>query len=122
MRAYRRVLRLDPFLLIALGLFLLLTMPSIGNIPHLDGNILFVQSYDLYRDGFQHFLQKQPSTHPPLTMLIGAFGFWLGGVHAFSFNLWGRLFGLIGIVGIYQLSLRLMTRASARWSALLLAV
>lgn len=116
-----RILAADPILYLVFGLFLVFTLPTIASVPHRDGNINFVQSYEMFRGGFPLLLKNWSTIHPPFLVLAAAGVFKLIGLSAFSFNLLARIIGLAGIWFIYQLSSALIGKAAARRSAVLLA-
>lgn len=96
-------MKLDKILILALIIFSLLTIPFIGSVPYLDGNIDFVKSYDLFIGGFGRLLNNWLSIHPPVKEIIAFVFFVLGGVNPITYNITGILFGLFGIVIFYKL-------------------
>ncbi|GEM_PF-6051475 len=44
----------DPFLLLAIFLFSIFLLSFLNSIPHLDGNIDFVEAFQFFKDGWKY--------------------------------------------------------------------
>ena len=108
-------------LLIALIIFSTLYIPYIDSIPYLDGNIDFIRSYDFFNGGFSHYFLNWGSVHPPLKLFITDFLFNAFGIHAYTYNIVGFIFGIIGIIFIYKLCESIFNKKTAFLAALILA-
>ncbi len=109
------------FLLIPIFLFSILYSYSIGSIPYLDGNIDFVKTYDYATGGLDLLLKNWNSVHPPFKEFITTIFFNLFGINATTYTLPGFVFGIIGILGFYQLTKQLAGKPTAKISSMLLA-
>lgn len=112
----------DPYLLLSLVTFLALSLPFIGVIPHLDGNIDFVKNYDFASGGFSQLFQNWHSVHPPGKEFVTFIFFSLFGLTKHSYSLIGPVFGVLGIILFYSLASELFGKTPGRLSAFLLSV
>lgn len=113
-------MKIDKILILALAIFLLLTIPFVGSVPYLDGNIDFVKSYDFFIGGFGRLLSNWLSVHPPIKEIVTFIFFVLGGVNPVAYNITGILFGLFGIIVFYKLCEVWTNRGISRIAVLLL--
>lgn len=116
----RKILVSNFSLLIIIFLFSILYLPFLGSIPHLDGNIDFVQSYHFFKGGFEEYFQNWVSVHPPLKVILSSLFFNLFGINSTSYTLLGYFLGLLAIFGFYFLTLKLFDYQSANMATLLL--
>lgn len=108
-------------ILVPLVLFSVLYIPFIGSIPYLDGNIDLIRSYDFFNGGFANYFAHWNSVHPPLKLFITDLLFSFLGINAFSYNIIGYIFGLLGVFYIYKLCLKLFDTKTAALASILLA-
>lgn len=112
----------DLWLVFSLVIYVFLNIPFFGNIPYLDGNIDFIKTHDFFSGGFTNLLQNWNSVHPPGKEFITFPFFVLLGVNRYSYTLIGPLFGVIGIVFFYLLTLKTFGKTPARIASFLLAI
>src|SRR5258708_2985983 len=110
----------NTFPVLACCIFISLFLPFLFTIPYLDGNIDFVQSYDFYTGGFQRYFYQWGSVHPPLKLWLTDMLYYIFGIHTFSYNLVGPVFGLVGIFAIFGLAKTISNKSIAQISAILL--
>lgn len=115
---------IDFWIILALTIFIFLYLPFIQTIPYLDGNIEFVLSNIVYKEGISGYLKNQVeySVHPPLKFYLASLFFKVFGQNQVSYNLVGLFFGLSGVLGIYCLGKEMGNRNIGRQSALLLSL
>lgn len=109
------------FLLLSLSIYTLLYLPFIGNIPYLDGNIDFIQTYDFFTGGFTKFFSNWGSVHPPFNFLLTNIAF-LFGINPSIYTTLGLIEGLASILAIHYLTKNIIAKDTANLSSLLLAV
>ena len=114
--------RIDIFLLLSLSIFAILLSPFLFVIPYLDGGTDFLQTYSFYTGGFTKYFHTFNSVHPPFKFWIVDIFFTFFGIHTFSYNITGLLFGLLGILFLYFLAKALFNTSVARLSTTLFAI
>jgi len=107
------------FLLLACGVFAVLFSPFLFAVPYLDGNIDFVQSYDFYTGGFAQYFHHWGSVHPPFKLWMTNSLYALFGMHTFSYNLIGLVFGIVGIISFFGLVKTISNKKTAELSVFL---
>ncbi len=110
------------FLIIAVALFLSLTIPFINTLPYMDGNIDFVQTLDFNQGGLNQYFSNWNTVHPPLKLLLTAPFYFIFGISPISYSVLGIIFGLIGIISIYFLTKDLFGKLSANLAALFFSI
>ncbi len=92
------------FLLLALALFLGLTLKFINILPYMDGNIDFVQTLDFNEGGLGQYFSNWNTVHPPLKLILTKPIYQIFGTSPASYSILGIIFGVIGITSIYFLT------------------
>ncbi len=118
----KKKLNLNLKLLLPILVFLCLTMPFIKILPYMDGNIDFIQVLDFYSGGWKQYFANWNTVHPPLKLFIITPLFLIFGPSPLSYNLFGILFGSIGITSIFLLTKKIANEKAAFLTALFLSI
>jgi len=104
-KEFFRIKNLEKILfLLPIFLFLGLLLPFLHSIPHRDGNIEFVESFDFYSKGVNGYLLKwREANHPPAKCFLVKILFSIFGVKPIVYNSLGLIFGSFAIVFFYFL-------------------
>ena len=109
-------------LILAIFLFILLTVPFIATLPYMDGNIDFVQTNDFYSGGINQYFSNWNTVHPPVKLLIALPFYFLFGISSVSYSFPGILIGIAGIVGIYLLTKDLFDQKTANLTTVFFSI
>lgn len=113
--------RSHKYLILALIVFTLLSLPFIGSVPYLDGNIDFVKAHDFYKGSLSTVLNDFRSTHPPVKEIASSIFFLIGGVNSVSYGLIGFILGILGIIFFSSVARLTTDKSVSNISTLLLA-
>lgn len=121
-RFSRIIASTDIYLLSAIAIFCLFTLPFVGTIPYLDGTIDFLQSHDIYTGGLLKYFTMWHSVHPPFKYYILSLVYHVFGFTTTSFALWSVISGVGGIIAFHHVAKNLTGKTSARLSTFLFAL
>lgn len=110
------------FLIVAILLFISLTLPFINTLPYMDGDIDFIQTLDFYSGGINQYFNNWNTVHPPLKLIATFPFYYFMGISPLSYSILGIVFGILGIISIYLLSKDLFGKSSANLSAIFLSL
>jgi hypothetical protein len=108
-------------ILLSIVVFLILNLYTLGAVPYLDGNIEFVESYDLYSGGVNNWFNNWQTVHPPLKYFLSSLLHKISGVNTLSHTLIGTVFGVVGIIFVYLTGRKVFNKTSANFSAFFVA-